>query len=59
MKDKVKVLKRASKAEVFTCSGVTGEGVDKVLYRIIAQMDADKAEREELERRKSEPTWVP
>ncbi|WP_055046753.1 GTPase ObgE [Devosia sp. A16] len=59
VKDKVKVLKRASKAEVFTCSGVTGEGVDKVLYRIIAQMDADKAEREELERRKAEPTWVP
>jgi len=59
IKDRVKVLKRASKAEVFTCSGVTGEGVDKVLYRIIAQMDADKAEREELERRKSEPTWVP
>lgn len=59
IKDKVKLLKRASKAEVFTCSGVTGEGVDQVLYRIIAQMDADKAEREELERRKSEPTWVP
>jgi GTP-binding protein len=59
IKDRVKLLKRASKAEVFTCSGVTGEGVDKVLYRIIAQMDADKAEREELERRKSEPTWVP
>ncbi|WP_423066030.1 GTPase ObgE [Devosia sp. CN2-171] len=59
VKEKVKVLKRASKAEVFTCSGVTGEGVDKVLYRIIAQIDADKAEREELERRKQEPTWVP
>ncbi|KQV09669.1 GTPase ObgE [Devosia sp. Root105] len=59
LKEKVKVLKRASKAEVFTCSGVTGEGVDKVLYRIIAQMDADKAERDELERRKAEPTWVP
>lgn len=59
IKEKVKVLKRASKAEVFTCSGVTGEGVDKVLYRIIAQMDADKAERDELERRKAEPTWVP
>ncbi|ODT26053.1 MAG: GTPase ObgE [Kaistia sp. SCN 65-12] len=59
VKEKVKVLKRASKAEVFTCSGITGEGVDKVLYRIIAQMDADKAEREELERRKAEPTWVP
>jgi len=59
VKEKLKVLKRASKAEVFTCSGVTGEGVDKVLYRIIAQMDADKAERDELERRKAEPTWVP
>lgn len=59
IKEKVKVLKRASKAEVFTCSGVTGEGVDKVLYRIISQMDADKAEREEIERRKSEPSWVP
>ena len=59
VKDKVKILKRASKAEVFTCSGVTGEGVDKVLYRIVAQMDADKAERDELERRKAEPTWVP
>jgi GTP-binding protein len=59
VKEKVKVLKRVSKAEVFTCSGVTGEGVDKVLYRIIAQIDADKAEAEELERRKHEPTWVP
>ncbi|MBN9308391.1 MAG: GTPase ObgE [Devosia sp.] len=59
VKEKVKVLKRASKAEVFTCSGVTGEGVDKVLYRIVAQIDADKAEAAERERRKSEPTWVP
>jgi GTP-binding protein len=59
VKDKVKVLKRASKAEVFTCSGVTGEGVDKVLYRIVAQMDADKAARDEIERRKAEPSWVP
>jgi GTP-binding protein len=59
VKEKVKVLKRASKAEVFTCSGVTGEGVDKVLYRIVAQIDADKAAAAELERRKSEPNWVP
>ena len=59
IKEKVKILKRASKAEVFTCSGVTGEGVDKVLYRIVAQMDADKAERDEIERRKAEPSWVP
>ena len=59
VKEKVKALKRASKAEVFTCSGVTGEGFDKVLYRIIAQIDADKAEAAERERRKAEPTWVP
>ena len=59
VKEKVKVLKRVSKTEVFTCSGVTGEGVDKVLYRIVAQIDADRLERDELERRKSEPTWVP
>ncbi len=59
VKEKVRVLKRISKAEVFTCSGVTGEGVDKVLYRIVAQIDIDKAEAAERERRKAEPTWVP
>jgi len=59
VKDKLKALKRASKAEVFACSGVTGEGVDQVLYRIIAQIDADKAAAVEAERRKAEPTWVP
>ena len=59
IKEKVKILKRASKAEVFTVSGVTGEGVDKVLYRVVALMDADKAERDEIERRKVEPSWVP
>jgi len=59
IREKVKTLKRVSKAEVFTTSGVTGQGVDQVLYRIIGQMDADKAEAAELERRKSEPTWVP
>ncbi|WP_374625360.1 GTPase ObgE [Devosia sp.] len=59
VRDKLKALKRASKAEVFACSGVTGEGVDQVLYRIIAQIDADKAAAVEAERRKAEPTWVP
>ena len=59
VKDKLKALKRASKAEVFACSGVTGEGVDQVLYRITAQIDADKAAAVEAERRKAEPTWVP
>ncbi len=59
VKDKLKALRRASRAEVFACSGVTGAGVDQVLYRIIAQIDADKAAAVEAERRKAEPTWVP
>jgi GTP-binding protein len=59
IKEKVKQLKRLSKAEVFTTSGVTGDGVDLVLYRIVKQIDDDKAEAIERERRKAEPTWVP
>jgi GTP-binding protein len=59
IKEKVKQLKRLSKAEVFTTSGVTGDGVDLVLYRIVKQIDDDKAEIIERERRKAEPTWVP
>ena len=59
IKDKVKVLKRASKAEVMTCSGVTGKGVQDVLYRVIATLDAAKAEREESARRAIEPGWTP
>ena len=57
--DKVKVLKKASKADVLTTSGVTGQGVDQVLYRVLAHMDAEKAALAEAERRKTEPTWVP
>ena len=59
IKEKVKVLKKASKAEVLTTSGVTGQGVDQVLYRVLAYMDAEKAAIAEAERRKIEPTWVP
>jgi GTP-binding protein len=59
IKEKVKVLKKASKAEVLTTSGVTGQGVDQVLYRVLAYMDAEKQAAEEAERRKIEPTWVP
>ena len=40
IKEKVRVLKRASKAEVMTCSGVTGAGVREVLFRVIATLDA-------------------
>ncbi len=59
VKEKVKQLKRLSKAEVFTTSGVTGDGVDQVLYRVVRQLDDDKAEAIERERRKAEPTWTP
>jgi len=59
IKEKVKQLKRLSKTEVFTTSGVTGAGVDLVLYRIVKQIDDDKADAIERERRKVEPTWVP
>jgi GTP-binding protein len=59
IKDKVKVLKRLSKAEVLTCSGVTGQGVQQVLYRVISVLDAEKAERAEVARRAIEPGWTP
>jgi GTP-binding protein len=59
IKKKVASLKRLSKGEVLTCSGVTGAGVDKVLYRILAALDSDKAERAEAERRAAQPHWVP
>lgn len=56
---KVAVLRQLSKADVLTASGVSGEGVDKVLYRVVAQLDAEAAEIRENERRAVEPTWVP
>jgi GTP-binding protein len=59
IKEKVKVLKKASKAEVLTTSGVTGQGVDQVLYRVLAHMDAEKEAIAEAERRAVEPHWVP
>jgi len=59
LKKKVQSLTRASGTDVLACSGVTGEGVDKVLYRIIGEIDADKADKAEAERRKVEPGWSP
>ena len=59
IKDKVKVLKRASKAEVLTASGVTGKGVDQVLYRVLQTLDEAKAERTETARKQAEPHWTP
>jgi GTP-binding protein len=59
IKDKVKVLKRASKADVMTCSGVTGAGVRDVLFRVTGTLDAEKAAVAEAARRAAEPNWTP
>ena len=59
IKTKVKVLKKASKAEVFTASGVTGKNVPDILYRVISILDEAKAEKAEAERRALEPNWTP
>ncbi len=59
IREKTKILKKVSKAEVLTSSGATGMGVEQVLYKVVAYMDAEKAAIEEAERRKIEPHWVP
>ena len=59
IKDKVKTLKRASRAEVMTCSGVTGQGVQQVLYRVISVLDDSRAEAAETARRAAQPGWTP
>jgi GTP-binding protein len=60
LKDKLKTLKRLSHgAQVLAASGVTGQGVDKVLYAIVDLIDADRAERAEAERRRLQPDWTP
>ena len=59
IKKKVASLKRASKAEVLTCSGVTGQNVQQVLYRVISVLDEAKAQAAEAIRRQAEPNWTP
>ena len=57
--EKLELLKSLSDGEVMAASGATGTNVDKVLFRLLAAIDAERAERDETERRKIEPTWVP
>jgi len=59
LKEKVKILKRASKQDVMLVSGVTGKGTDMVLYAIVDTLDAEKAAKVEAARRKVEPNWAP
>ncbi len=59
IKAKVKALKKASKAEVRAISGATGEGVQQILYDVLAAIDLDRAEEIEAERKKAEVKWTP
>src|SRR5690606_25048725 len=59
VKAKVKALKKASKAEVRLVSGVTGAGVEQVLWDVLNFLDAQKAEAAELEKKATEPKWTP
>ena len=51
IKDKVKVLKRASKAEVLTARASPARACEQVLYRVISMLDAAKAEASRRPRR--------
>ena len=42
-----------------TASGATHQGVEAVLYRIVAAIDADKEAEVETARRAAQPNWVP
>ncbi|KKB85697.1 GTPase CgtA [Devosia limi DSM 17137] len=59
LKEKLKILKKVSGQDVLQVSGVTGKGVDQVLYGIIEVLDATKAAKLEAARRKAEPNWAP
>ncbi len=59
IKDKVKALKKASKAEVRLVSGVSGQGVEQVLWDVLNFLDAEKAEAEALDKKATEQKWTP
>jgi len=59
LKDKVRALRKASKQEVHEVSGVTGKGVDGVLYAVVRTLDEARAEKAEAERRRLEGSWKP
>jgi GTP-binding protein len=58
VKEKVKVLKRTSRAEVLTASGATGAGVRDVLYRIIGVLDGETEDEAPDEAPEDRP-WTP
>ncbi len=59
IKDKVKALKKASKAEVRLVSGVSGQGVEQVLWDVLNFLDAEKAEADALDKKATETKWTP
>jgi GTP-binding protein len=59
VKDKLKVLKRVSRAQVLACSGVTGAGVRDVLYRIIGVLDGEAEEEDEDPAPTEDRPWTP
>ncbi|HWA18926.1 MAG TPA: GTPase ObgE [Devosia sp.] len=59
IKEKAKILKRVSKADVLTASGVTGKGVEAVLFKVIEILDGAKADKAEAVRRAAQPNWSP
>ena len=59
LKHKLKQLKRASKAEVRAVSGVTGQGVEQVLWDVLHHLDAEKAAAAALEKQQAGEKWTP
>ena len=59
IKEKVKALKKASKAEVRLVSGVTGAGVEQILWDVLNHLDAEKAEAAEQMKKATEEKWTP
>ena len=57
--DKVAALEQASGAEIRTISAATGAGVERVLYDVLAILDAEKAERAALEKQQAGEKWTP
>ncbi|WDR01546.1 GTPase ObgE [Devosia algicola] len=57
--EKVKLLKKLSGQKVLQISGVTGQGVDQVLYGVVETLDEAKAAKAEALRRQTEPGWTP
>lgn len=59
LEGKLKALKKVSKADIRQVSGVTGQGVEQVLFDVLAILDAEKAAIAEAERKQTEEKWTP